>query len=143
MFRKMALTMCLMGGCIWCLALVTGADSAPPGAASDRFKPVAAVESLMHGQKTFFKEIGQALHNTSDPDRSEEIEEAAEVLAELANVNRLNNDKPDYRAWATQLRDTALQLAREADKKNADEKRMKTLFQKLKDTCSACHDEYQ
>ncbi len=143
MFRKMALTMCLMGSCIWCLALVTSADSAPPGASGDQFKPVASVESLMHGQLTFFKEIGKALKNTSDPDRGEEIEEAAEVLAELANVNRFNKDKEDYRAWATQLRDTALQLAHEADKKSADEKRMKTLFDNLKNTCAACHDAYQ
>jgi hypothetical protein len=139
----MALTICLMGSCIWCLALVTNADSTQPGPAIGPFKPVASVESLMHGQKTFFKKIGEALQNPSMPDRGEEIEEAAEVLAELANVNRYNNDKADYRAWATQLRDTALRLAHEAEEKNVNEKRMKKLYMKLKDTCGACHDVYQ
>lgn len=144
MVRKMALTVCLMGSCVWCLALVAGADSAEPTVGSVDFKPVAAVESLMHGQKTFFKEIGMALQNRSMPDRTELIEEAAEVLAELANVNRLNNDKEDYRNWATQLRDTALQLAREAEKeKKASDGKMNKLFQKLKKTCGACHDVYQ
>ena len=148
MFRKMALTVCLTGSCVWCFALVAGAD---PDVRRDRtaagsvdFRPVAAIESLMHGQNTFFTEIRMALRNRSMDDRTELIEEAAEVLAELANVNRLNKDKEDYRTWATQLRDTALQLAHEADKeKEADEDKMNKLFQRLKDTCAACHDVYQ
>ena len=102
----------------------------------------------MHGQRTFFKEIGKALKNPPNPKEEYEdehgLEEAAEVLAELANVNRYNKDKEDYRAWATELRDTALQLAREArKKKDADRKRIQKLFMKLKDTCTACHDVYQ
>lgn len=144
MFRKMALTICLMGSCLWCFALVTSADSGHPGSAADIFTPVAGVEALMHGQMTFLREIGKALGNMSDPDRNEGIEESAEVLAELANVNRFNKNKEDYRAWATQLRDTAIQLAREADKKQkANESHMKKLFQEIKNTCVACHDVYQ
>ena len=143
MFRRMALTICLVGSCIWCLALVTHADNSQPGSAVGPFKPVATVGSLMHGQRTFFKEIGAALENPATEDRKEVIEDAAEVLAELANVNRYNEEKKDYRTWATQLRDTALRLAREAEKKQADEQQMKGYFQKIKETCIACHDAYQ
>ncbi len=144
MFRKMALTICLMGSCLWCFALATSADSAQPAATAGMFTPVASVQSLMHGQMTFLREIGKALGNMSDPERNEGIQESAEVLAELGNVNRFNKNKDDYRAWATQLRDTAIQLAREADKKQkANESHMKKLFQEIKNTCVACHDVYQ
>lgn len=144
MFRKMALTICLMGSCLWCFALATSADSAQPVTTAGVFTPVASVSSLMHGQGKFFKEISQALGNMSNPERNEEIGYSAEVLAELANVNRFNKNKEDYRGWATQLRDKALQLAREADKKEkANESHMKKLFQEMKNTCVACHDVYQ
>ena len=68
----------------------------------------------------------------------------AEVLAELANVNRYNHDKEDYRAWATQLRDQALQLASQAKAAGSQEDaRMKEQYKKIKATCTACHDVYQ
>ncbi len=144
MFRKMALTICLMGSCLWCFALATSADNGNPASAGGTFTPVAGVAALMHGQMTFLKEIGKAMGNKSNPDRNEGIAASAEVLAELANVNRFNKNKEDYRGWATQLRDTALQLAGEADKKEkADESHMKKLFQEIKNTCVACHDAYQ
>lgn len=144
MFSRMALTVCLMGSCVWCLALATRADSAPSEGTDDGFKPVASVESLMHGQVTFFKAIGKELEEAPSEHRNHEIEEAAEVLAELANVNRYNNTKEDYRAWATQLRDTAMKLANEAEKKkDADDARMNKLYLQMKKTCGDCHDAYQ
>ncbi len=144
MIRKAALSVCLMASCIWCLALVTRADSAQSASTGGTFKPVAPVESLMHGQNVFFKEIRAELDKPSSEERNEEIKESAEVLAELANVNRFNSKKEDYRAWATELRDTALGLAAEADKnEKADDGRLKNFLVKLKDTCTACHDMYQ
>ena len=144
MFRKMALTVCLIAGCVWCLALATRADSAQPAAAGASFKSVASVHALMYGQKTFFKQIRAALKNPSFPERTETIEEAAEVLAELANINATKNDKADYRAWAAKLRDTALELSHEADKdKAADEEAMTKLVGEMGETCGACHDMYQ
>jgi cytochrome c556 len=114
------------------------------GAAATPFKPVAEVKSLMHGQNTFFKEITTLLDEPSGEKRNQELHESAQVLAELANVNRFNKDKDDYRNWATQLRDTALELAATAKKNDATQpERMKTLYKKLKDTCQACHDVYQ
>lgn len=144
MLRKMTLTFCLIGSCVWCLALVAGADRDPQASATGSFEPVAPIHSLMFGQMTFFKHIGEALKEPADSERNEEIEEAAEVLAELANVNRLNKDKDDFRRWATQLRDTALELAREAGKEGgADDEQLRGLLERLKETCMSCHDVYR
>lgn len=143
MFGKMTLTIGLLGGCIWCLALVARADSVQTTNATEAFKPVASVDALMHGQYAFFKDIKKALADKAMRNRGHEIEEAAEVLAELANVNRFNNDKEDYRAWATQLRDTALKLAHEAEEKDANEAKMANLFKQMTATCEACHEVYQ
>jgi len=144
MFRKTALTICLMASCIWCLALATSADSAQSVGETGAFKPVAPVGSLMHGQGVFFKAIRAELEEPANEERNHEIQEAAEVLAELANVNRLNKDKADYRTWATELRDTALAMATEAGKKAAaDETELQSIFTTMKAKCQACHDVYQ
>ncbi len=144
MARRMTLTICLLGGCVWCFALVSQVDSAQPASGHSPFKPVATVHSLMEGQGLVFKQIHSALTNPRTSKRSEQITAFSEVLAELANVNALNSDKEDYRGWAGQLRQTALELAAEAKKeKNADDERMNTLLARLKNTCTACHDVYQ
>lgn len=143
MYRRMALTVVLVFSCAWCMTLVTRADSSQE-ALPDVYHPVASVEALMVGQAHFFKEIRKNLKTLNDPGAIHEIEEAAQVLAELANVNRYNKNKADYRQWATELRDTAMQLAGEADKKkNADLARMNNLVGSMKQTCGACHDAYQ
>lgn len=144
MFRRMALTVCLVGSCVWCLALVTRADSSQPASEGNDFKPVAEVDALMFGQVTFFKKIRQELEKPLTKGTAHEIEEAAQVLAELANVNQFNNSKSDYKNWATQLRDTAMELAEEAEKKDAaDTGRMQKLYSRMKATCGECHDVYQ
>ena len=126
-----------------CVALTTRADSAENANQEQTFKPVASVQSLMHGQVKFFKELAKHLQEAPGEHRNEELVEGGEVLAELANVNRLNSEKQDYRAWATQLRDTALALAKEAKKPTPDEAGLKKLYQTLKDTCASCHDAHQ
>ncbi len=145
MVHKMTLTICLIGSCIWCMALVTRADSAQNGAGGDTFKPVSEVEALMYGQRTFYKRIQKILKkDTLSGKRARELEKSSQVLAELANVNRFNRSETDYRNWATKLRDTALQLAKEAEKKDAaDITRMRTLLMTLHETCESCHDVYQ
>lgn len=143
MFGKMTLTLCLLGSCIWCLAMVARADSAQTEPQTQTFKPVASVLSLMHAQGKFFKAARSAVRDQSMEDRGEEIKEAAEVLAELANVNRHNSEKQDWRDWATQLRDTSLKLAREAEKENPDEEKLTALTKRIGKTCGACHDKYQ
>ena len=144
MFRRTALTVCLMASCIWCLALASAANSTQSDPGAGVFKPVAPVGSLMHGQGVFFKAIRKELDEPTGEERNHEIQEAAEVLAELANVNRLNKDKADYRIWATELRDTALAMANEAKKKAAaDDSKLQAIFATMKSKCQACHDVYQ
>lgn len=144
MGRKMALTVCLLSGCAWCLALATRADSAETTRSEDTFKPVAPVESLMHGQMVFFKEINEQIRKPASSERNHEIGESAEILAELANVNRFNSTKEDYRGWATSLRDAAMDLAKETEKGDAaDQANMMKLLQSMKSTCGACHDVYR
>ncbi len=143
MFRKIALTVCLTAVCIWCLALETGADSGQHDHATRAFKPVASVDALMHGQLVFFKAIGAELEKPASADRNHEIEEAAQVLAELANVNRFNSEKGDYIGWATEVRDGAMKLAAEAKKKDASNDRLTAYVTTIKGKCGACHDAYQ
>ena len=144
MVRRMALTVVLFAVCILCLALVTTADSAPSASAAGPYKPVASVRGLMTGQMLAFKRLQTSLTGTKDVDRPVAIQLTSEALAELANVNTYNNEKEDYRAWAGQLRDTAMELAGEAKKKDqADEGKMKSLLAKLESTCKSCHDAYQ
>lgn len=143
MFRNVALSVCLMGGCIWFLGMASRADSAAPDAAIAAFKPVASVHALMHGQGMFFKIIRKELKQPSGEKRNHEIVEAAEILAELANVNRYNNPKQDYRDWAKQLSDQSLELAGEANKSDPSDEKMKSLAKKMGATCGACHDIYQ
>jgi flagellin-specific chaperone FliS len=143
MIGRMTLTICLLGSCAWCLAMVAGADSAQSESQSETFKPVASVDSLMHAQVKFFKAAKNAVDDKSMKERGHEIEEAAEVLAELANVNRYNSEKQDWRDWATQVRDRSLKLAREAEKKDADEEKISGLVKQIGESCGACHDKYQ
>ena len=144
MMRKMALTVVLFATCIGCLALVTTANSAPSAPAGGPYKPVASVHGLMTGQMLAFKQLQTSLTGKKNADRPAAIQLTSEALAELANVNTYNKEKEDYRGWAGQLRDTAMDLAEEAKKKDkADENKMKSLLTKLEGTCKSCHDAYQ
>jgi cytochrome c556 len=143
MIRRVVLSVVLMVGCLWCLALAGRADG-NQSAVVGPFKPVAEVESIMHGQNIFFKEITEQLEKPAGEKRNKELFESAQVLAELANVNRFNKDKDDYRNWATQLRDTALEFAAGARMNDrAGEDRMKPLYNRMKGICQSCHDAYQ
>lgn len=146
MLRRMTLSIGLLAGCAWCFLMVSRVDSAQPApaaAASRPFKPVASIHGLMNGQALLFKSVRKAITNKETPQRLEHIEVYAEALAELANVNTYHSEKEDYQAWAGQMRDTALELAEEAEKSDADDARMNKLVASLKNTCGACHDAYQ
>ncbi len=144
MARKIILTAFLVSGCIWCLALASRADTTTGESDTLTFEPAASIESLMYGQRTFFKKLKTDLAKPASADRNEHIYHVAEALAELGNVNRHHKHKQDYTQWATQLRDFSLELAKEAAKKTSvDEARMKELYTAIKHTCGNCHDVYQ
>ncbi|MEK6799215.1 MAG: cytochrome c [Planctomycetota bacterium] len=138
--RTTTLAACLLTSCVLCFAFTSRGD----GPAAGGFKPVASVEGLMHGQGLVFKELSSLAANKSAKERMENIEGLSQALAEFANVNTFNRDKEDYKAWAAQLRDTALALSKEAEKdKTADEAQITKLMGQLKNTCQSCHDKYQ
>ena len=144
MAGKMALTVCLLAGCVWCFTLVERASSAPPSDAAAEFKPVASIETLMKGQDEQFQAIGELLDDPSIRGRTRKLVMRGELLAELANVNTYHRSDSDYRGWASDLRTASLALAAEAKKrKDADNEKMKELFAQLDTTCNACHDKYQ
>lgn len=143
MVRNVTITACFLAACVWCMAMASRADSSEPSTPK-AFQPVASVQALMNGQGMLFKELNDMLRNPNAPRRSNRIATAAEVLAELANVNTLHAEKQDYTDWATQLRELSLDLSREAKKgADADEARITALMQRLQGTCQACHDVYQ
>lgn len=143
MIRNMTLTVMLITGCVWCIALVSRADSAQ-SANNTTFKPAVSVHHLMEGQIIVFKQLNGAIKNKNTEHRIKMIEGLSIVIAELANVNTMNSDKSDYIGWASDMRNTAMELAEEADKKKeADDQRMNKLLAKMKATCAACHDAYQ
>jgi len=144
MFRRIALTVGLLGGCVWSLALVARGQDKAPAAGAVPFKPVASVESIMNGQGIHFDELKDLLDNANARGRSGKLITHAELLAELANVNYYNSEKEDYHGWAMELRGQSLDLAKEAQKgKTADETRMKELYTQIEATCKKCHDVYR
>ena len=144
MARRIALPGFLFTGCIGCLLLAARADSAQPQAAGGPFKPVASVRGLMTGQGIVYKQLQAAIDGPKAADRPMIVQLTAEALAEFANVNTYNSEKQDYRGWAAQLRENAMELSMEAKKKaSADDAKMKQLFARIEATCQACHDAYQ
>lgn len=107
------------------------------------FKPVASVNALMHGQQTQFKMINALVTDKAAKDRAKNLALAAELLAELANVNSFNKDKADYQAWARDLRDTSLSLANDARKPGVKDEDLAKTVERLKSICQACHDVHQ
>ncbi len=143
MAHRTVATIVLFVGSACCLLLGARAESAQP-AGSQPYKPVASVRGLMTGQGLLFKQLQAAVDGPKAADRAMTVQLTAEALAELANVNTYNSDKEDYRGWASQLRETAMELAAEAKKKaSADDARMKQLFARIEAACQACHDAYQ
>ena len=141
MIRNVALTVCLLSACVWCLMLVARADSAQD--APKTFKPVAPIESLMEGQEVQFEQIGELIADKEVRFRTNKIRLAGELLAEFANVNIYHVAKEDYQGWATKVRDLSMALAEEAKKRrSADEDKMKELVKQIETNCNACHDVY-
>jgi cytochrome c556 len=131
--------------CVWGLVLVTRAESAAQDDAKEAFKPVASLDSLMRGQEQQFEALKTLLGDTNARGRTAGLVRAAELLAELANVNHQHAEKrADYNEWTIKMRTLALDIAGEAKKRqNADDTKMKTLLGEIEATCNACHNVYQ
>lgn len=127
-----------MGGCCVCFLMVPEASSQ---GSLKKFAPVAPVGSLMEAQDNHFEEMKAQLESKKKS-RFRVMRTQAEILAELANVNRYNEpDKEDYVKWANQVMELSLEVGKEAKAKNLDE--AKKLMGKIEQVCNDCHDEYQ
>ncbi|GIK17011.1 MAG: hypothetical protein BroJett003_19750 [Planctomycetota bacterium] len=143
-FSRLAATTAMVAVLILVNRAVSVPQTEPRPQAAPAFKPVSDVHHLMEGQELHFNAIADLLKDAAAKGRHGKIAMHADLLAELANVNTLNKDKDDYRAWASQVRDLSLQLVAEARKKEAaSEDAMKGLVTKISDTCTACHDVYE
>lgn len=141
MAQRTALTLVLLGACIWCMVLVARADSAQQGAAAaGDYKPVASVHALMVGQDEQFGKIRELIVDESAEDRFEHLQVAAEILAELCNINAHRAEHDDYREWAAGARSASLELAKAAKSKDAEQ--FKPLSKQIQIHCRDCHDKY-
>jgi len=140
MLRQTILTVLLMGGCAVCFVMAPEATSRGAGK-QQAFAPVAPVLSLMAAQDYHFEQMKEQVGSESKS-RFSELQTQAEIIAELANVNRFHEpDKADYVQWCNLMRGTALEVAKAAKAK--DIKKAKSLIAKINTTCNDCHDEYQ
>lgn len=137
MMRGVLVSGSLLALCGFALTVV--AQNPAPAA----FKPAASVDALMHGQQNQLKTISELVNNKAAKNRAKSLGVAAELLAELANVNAYNNEKADYQAWARDLRDTSSALAKDAVKPDANDEDLKKAVERIKTICQACHDVYK
>lgn len=146
MTRRNLLTTAVLSSAALCLSLIARngsaqtAESAQPGP----FKPVMPLLSLMVEQDRHFDRIIELVRNTDEEERFEKMRHEAYALAEMGNINGYHRGAQrheDYRQWAGQLRDLALQLAGDAERKSADGFADKA--KQINATCKACHDKYK
>lgn len=145
MMKLLARSMGLFLFCVLGASLVAQANNGGLQGGSEPFKPVATVHALMEGQDMHFTAITDALKDESIRRRDRKIEIAAELLAELANVNMRNRpDAPDYVGWARDVRDRSLEMAKLAsEKRNVDFAGIQKIRDSIDTTCNSCHDKYQ
>lgn len=131
------------------LALTAGVatlapDDDPPAGDGRSYEPVASLDALMTGHGMAFGSIRAAIPDKDNKRRARTIQLGAELLGELANINVNWGRRDDYRDWAGELRDTALELAVEAKKRDEmDEGAIRAAYEKLDATCSSCHEVYK
>lgn len=130
--------------------LVKQFETLPPAGDKDRaseagaYHPVASVHDLMEIQQDEGNVVKKQLAGAT-PDFGK-VADSSYALAELSNINRHQSDKPDYREWATQVREMSLELAAlEKSNDPADARRTKArdLYRQINTTCGKCHDKYQ
>lgn len=112
-----------------------GQDQRP--APAPAFKASISHDDLMYWHDRAFGQAKLAIEKKE----WEEAQVHALLLAELSNVNTTQKPEEKYRKFAGELRDSALELANAAKKKDGDAGRK--LYEKLDATCTACHDAYE
>ena len=139
-WKRTALSMVLVGGCIWCCGLVQRVYSEEQKAdAGDCYKPVAPPHDLMEAQDQHFEEIKDLL-GQQGARRFRKLSIHANILAELCNVNQYQSEEKDYKNWAIEARDLSLKLAKAG--KDKDQDAASELVREIHARCTSCHDKY-
>ena len=103
-----------------------------------------SLHSLMDEQDRHFDNMLDLLRDANAKKRFARLDHEARALAEMANINGYHKgarEHDDYRNWAAQLKQQAIQFADLAKKKDIAAARK--LAGKMNKTCKACHDKYQ
>ncbi len=109
-----------------------------------KIRTVASVGSLMVGQRLVLGELSKTVKSETTPKTLETIAHLSEVLAELSNVNSVGQKKESgYRKFARTLRDHALKLRDKAKTEPTEADDMLALITQIKNTCSACHNQFR
>ncbi len=146
MVRKNMFTMAALLAATACLSVIVQSGTAQTDSPtkSDGFKPVMPLLSLMAEQDRHFDNILDLVRDAEAADRFEKMRHEAYALAEMGNINGYHSGAvrhQDYRQWAGDLKDLALTLAGNAERKQADA--FAGLAKKLNSTCKACHNKYK
>jgi len=141
--RKWA-PVCAATGLVMMLLLASHGVGQTPSAPPAPFKPVMPLLALMGEQDAHFDNIRELIRNVDAPERFEKLRHEALALAEMANINgyhRGSQQHEDYRSWASDLKQQAIEMAGQAEKKDVDA--IKASAKKVIHTCKACHEQYQ
>jgi hypothetical protein len=120
MALRCTLTVFLCALCGWGLTLVAGMGEPPASlVASVEFEPVASAKTLLEAQREAIQRIDALLDPATPTRNADQISIQAELIAEYANLCTLHTGSGSFRRWSIRVRDTALDLSREARKHHA------------------------
>jgi hypothetical protein len=143
MYRRVALSLGVIGACAWCLVLVNQADSAeqPSSQAPQQYEIVAPVASMMYAQAYHFDQIKELAINEGAENRFPNLRHEAMILAELCNINGYRATEEDYRGWARSAKENCLKVAEAAAKQ--DVSNIREFIKNIQNACRDCHDKYE
>lgn len=116
---------------------VLTAQEKPSAPSPGSLSPAAPHHILMEWHDKAFNDFNLALTKK----KPEAAAQNAWLLAELANVNTLHSDKPDYREWAGAVRSGAAEAAAAVAAQDFD--KAKAIAKGINATCEACHNKYE
>ena len=107
------MTVALVGVCGWALTMIAWGQ-APPVPEPEPFTPVASQATVSRQLQHHLDQIGRLLPLRDTTEHRQELVDAGELLAELANVASRYPHSASRIALATELRDQALAFTRSA-----------------------------
>ena len=115
-------------------------DGKDDGKGGDCYQFVAPLEAVME----VMDEVFQRMLDKAKAGKFKELKRESLFVAEIANLATHVKEfrgKTEYIAFADTMKSTALQMAEAAQKK--DEAAIKTLHDKVEQTCDSCHEKFR